>query len=85
MYKGVNRKFYRGWGNGNKDRKIALLSLFQGRGGQQKKWSKNSKKDRKTALFSLYLLYLYHVWKSRGGPRPPAPRYWRICQCILSK
>jgi len=31
-----------------------------------------SKKDRKIALLSLYLLYLYRVWKSRGGHGPPA-------------
>jgi len=41
-----------------KDRKIALISLFQGEGGKR---PKNSKKRPKIALLSLYLLYLYHV------------------------
>jgi len=43
-----------------KVQKIALLNLFQGEGGNEKK-TKNSKKDQKIALLNLYLLYLYHV------------------------
>jgi len=31
-----------------------------------KEGRKIAKKDRKIALLSLYLLYLYHVWNSRG-------------------
>jgi len=45
--------------NSKKDRKIALLSLFQ-RGATEKR-QKISKKGQKIALLSLYLLYLYHV------------------------
>jgi len=32
-----------------------------------------AEKGRKIALLSLYLLYLYHVWKSRGGRRCRRP------------
>jgi len=44
---------------------------FPGGGGVTKKIAK---KGRKIALLSLYLLYLYHVWKSRGATAslPPA-------------
>jgi len=42
-----------------KDRKIALLSLFQGRTTEKR--SKIAKKHRKIALLSLYLLDLYHL------------------------
>jgi len=42
-------------------RKIALFSLFRGRGEATENRPKNSKKSRKTALLSLYLLYLHHV------------------------
>jgi len=44
--------------NSKKDRKIALLSLFQGEGGNGKNDRKIAKKDRKIALLSLYLLYV---------------------------
>jgi len=40
------------------------------RGEGNRKKPKNSKKDRKITLLSLYVLYLYHVWKSRGGHGP---------------
>jgi len=60
--------------NSKKYRKIALLRLFQREGAAEKKTEKIAKKDqRKTVLFSLYLLYLYHVWKSRGGGEQGAP------------
>jgi len=36
-------------------------------GGANEKKNENSKKDRKIALLSLYLLYLYHIWKPKGG------------------
>jgi len=62
-----------------KYRKIALFSLFEGAGNGKK--TENSKKGRKIALLGLYLLYLYHVWKSRGGGARPtsAPRCRRPC------
>jgi len=50
-------------------RKIALFSLFQGRGATEK-IPKIAKKGRKFALLSLYLLY---KMKIQGEPRPPLP------------
>jgi len=47
----------RGRGQRKKDRKIALLSLYQGRRPTEKR-PKIAKKDRKIALLSLYLLYI---------------------------
>jgi len=44
--------------NSKKRPKIALLSLFQGKGATEKR-PKYTKMDRKIALLSLYLLYLY--------------------------
>jgi len=44
-FKGAGRKISRGKEPTEKDRKIALLSLFQGR--SMEKRPKNSKKDRK--------------------------------------
>jgi len=55
------KKFHEGGKSTEKDRKIALLSLFQKGGEATKKRPKNSKKRPKKALLSLYLLYLYHV------------------------
>jgi len=88
--KGVGRKNSRGATEKNRknsktDRKLALLNkgvgrkMFRRGGGQRKKDRKIAKKDRNIALFSIYLPNMYHVWKSRGEPRPPAPRRWRPC------
>jgi len=69
-----------------KYRKIALFSLFQeGGGATKKKDRKIAKKGRKISLLSLYLLYLYHVWKSRGrghGPSLPTPMVARDVKVI---
>jgi len=68
--KGVGRKISSGGGEQRKkDRKIALLSLFQGEG--------NGKKDQKIALLSFLLLYLYHGRKSGGGHGPCCRRHAR--------
>jgi len=41
--------------------------------GTTEKRPKNSKKRPKnSSLLRIYLLHLYHVWKSRRGPLPPA-------------
>jgi len=46
---------------------------FSRGGGPTEKRPKISKKYRKIALLSIYLLYLYHVWKSRGSRAPLPP------------
>jgi len=76
VVKSVGRKISRGLGNGKKTEKSTIKPL-PGGGGQQKKKREIAKKRSKIALLSLYLLYLYHVWKSRGGYSPPASRYRR--------
>jgi len=58
----VNSKHSASWSKG------VGRKLF--REGATEKWPK-------IALLSLYLLYLFHVWKSRGGrggARPPCRR-----------
>jgi len=70
--KGVGRKISRGkrLKNSKKDRKLALLSLFQGVGGNGKKDRKIAKKYQKIALLSLYL-YTCTMYENPGGATAP--------------
>jgi len=55
--------------------KAFLMPVDKSDGRKISREEGNGKKTEKKALFSLYLLYLYHVWKSRGStpPCPPLP------------
>jgi len=62
-----------------KDRKLAkntensTICVFQG-GTMEKITEKIVKRPKNTTFKPLYL---YHVWKSREGPRPPYRRLWK--------
>jgi len=60
--------------------KNSTIKPLSGGGGNGKKRPKSSKNHRKIVLLSLYLLYLYLVWKSKGGVAPlPTPKYTSAC------
>jgi len=61
--------------NSQKRPKNSTVKPLPGEGGQRKK-------DRKIAPLSLYLIYLYHVWKSRG-PWPRCQRPYKQMPCSL--
>jgi len=59
--------------NNKKDRKMALLCLSMGRGGNGKNTEKQQKKDRKIAIFSLYLPVPCMKIQGGHGPRCRRP------------
>jgi len=68
LCKGVDRKAFRGEGNGKKIKKskIAVLSLFQGGNGKR---PKNSKKNKNSTIKPLFCTIDENPG---GGARPPA-------------
>jgi len=81
--KGVGRKFFRGGAtekrpkNSKKRPKIALLSLFQGKGGQRKNGRKIAKKaEKQHYLSSIY--YICTMYENPGG-HGPLPTLMSVC------